>query len=219
MLVANLVGAEGVPKFQFLEAFADFLLSTVGMLLPDPFFLNQSPGNGLINVRNASIYGLSQLKRSGPLNVDFFSSAQNHHLSVMLCADLEDHFKADGLVQISTFFYETPYEPAVLSISGFKVNLNLTLLLPRIFDELADARVTLEGIPEVTSRVVTLTINGVEENGTIASSALADIINAMSSGPFGPFVDSKIAKSIKEAISRLSKKIQTKSDEWMTKIP
>ncbi|VDL60114.1 unnamed protein product [Hymenolepis diminuta] len=199
----------------FINTFIDYLLSLMRLILPEPMQMSKSPFN-LINVENASIYGLRHVVRSCPVKLNTYSTPDNDYINCILCVDLKDYFKVDALFQISTLFYDTDFSPAILQLYNFTINFNLTLTLPKVYQNTTESLLHLDGTPKVEiSRLKFLPSPNADE-GT-AFSVLSELTSLLSFGPFGGYIEAKMGSSIRKTIKRVNEKMQKSVGKFVNK--
>lgn len=168
--------------------------------------MNKSP-EGLINVENASIYGLSNASRGCPIELKVNSTPAADYLNGILCIDLKDFFKVDAIFQISTFFYDLGPNPATLQLFDFEVRLNLTLTLPKVYQENSRALLKLDGTPTVELSRLKFTPPPDADTDN-AFHIFTDLAGILSAGPIGGYVEMRIAEAIQKALERVNESIQ-----------
>ena len=189
-----------------VEAFVDYVLNLLPLILPDPLPMNKSP-KGLINVENAKIYGLSHINRSCPVTLNVYSTPTDHHVNTILCIDLKDNLKIDALFKLSTMLYDSDLKPGILHLFNFTMSLNLTLNLPRTYNETSEALFQLDGIPTVEmSKLEFLPPQNESNQGLFGF--LMDFTSFISSGPLGGYIEKKIGEAIQKAIKQTNQKMQ-----------
>ncbi|VDO03414.1 unnamed protein product [Rodentolepis nana] len=190
----------------FVNTFIDYLLSLIRLIAPEPMKMNESPYN-LIVVKNASIYGLREVIRSCPVKLTTYSTPEDDYINFILCLDLKNYFKVDGLFQITTLLYDTDFTPAILQLFNFIVNFNLTLTLPKTYQNTTEALLHLDGIPRVEiSRLQFSAPPNVDER--TAFGFLSDLTNLLSSGPLGGYIEAKIGSTIRRTIQLVNQEMQ-----------
>ncbi|VDM17613.1 unnamed protein product [Hydatigera taeniaeformis] len=189
-----------------IEALFDYLLSLLRFMLPEPLTMNKSP-KGMINVENASIYGLSNATRGCPMDLNVYSTPAADHISGILCIDLKNFFKIDAIFQISTFFYDSNPNPSTLQLFNFKVRLNLTLTLPKIYQENSGALIKLDGIPTVEISRLKF-IQPPDADISDDFDFLTDLAGTLSAGPLGGYIEMRIGEAIQKALKELNKSLE-----------
>lgn len=199
----------------FVNTFIDYLLSLLRLVLPDPMAMNES-SKQLITLKNASIYGLRHIERSRPAVLNAYSTPDNDYINCLLTLDLKDHFKVDGFFQISTFLFDSEFSPAILQLFDFIIGLNLTLTLPKAYDNTSEALVRLDGIPTVKiSRLKFTSPSEAEEESIFGF--LTYITSLLSSGPLGGYIEGTIGRGIRKATERLNEKMQKTVEKYVDK--
>nr|CDS34018.1 conserved hypothetical protein [Hymenolepis microstoma] len=213
---SSLIGEKTKEADIFVNTFIDYFISLMRMAIPEPIQMNKSPNN-LITLKNASIYGLRHVIRSCPVKLNTYSTPENDYINCILCMDLKDYFKVDGLFQISTFLYDTEFTPAILQLFNFTVNFNLTLTLPKVYQNTTEALLHLDGTPRVEVSRLQFTSPPDVDEGT-AFGFLSDLTNILSSGPFGGYIEAQIGKSIRNAIKIVNQKMQKTVEKLVNKL-
>ncbi|KAL5112813.1 hypothetical protein TcWFU_008798 [Taenia crassiceps] len=189
-----------------VETLFDYLLSLVRLTLPEPMSMNTSP-KGLINVENAKIYGLSSATRSCPVDLKVGSTSTADYFNGTLCIDLKDFFKVDAIFQINTIFYDFGPNPATLQLFDFKVNLDFTVTLPKIYHENSRALLKLDGAPIVEISRLEF-IPPPDADGDDAFNFFTDLTGIISAGPIGGYIEMRIAQAIRMALEQVNKSVQ-----------
>lgn len=197
------VSCKATPVEGFLETFEDFILATIGILLPDPFYVNQSISGESINFRKFYIHGLKHLKHNCVFEADMSTTAEQYYFKTKICIAFGNHFSVDGLLQMCTLLYDTDYEKARLEILGLEIDVGLTLSFPRKFNK----EVGIGVMPGLITDVRMTGINVVPEDENTVLAELGDMVNMFSFGPIGGYIEAMMAKSIKKAFKRFIGKV------------
>ncbi|VDD83650.1 unnamed protein product [Mesocestoides corti] len=214
LLIATLPGQTASADVSILiETFLDYLLATMRLILPEPLYMNKSP-EGMLNLRNASIHGLSYARRNCPIDLNVFSTDDSHHISGNFCLTFEDHFNISALIQITSLLYDSDFEPAVVHFHDLNVRVNLTLKIPKKYNAVG-ALVDLQGKPIIEMRGFNLTaVNGDNDDEVSDGfSILSTLGSVMSMGPLGGYIEFRMANSVQKAIKILNAKLQDKIDD------
>lgn len=155
--------------------------------------------------------------RSCPITLKTYSTPENDYINCMICLDFKDHLKMEGLFQISTFIYETDFEPASLRLFNLTVELNLTLALPKVFKNTSvhEPPLQLDGFPNVTMHSLKFYPLANSKNDTTFS-LLGDIVNLLSPTPLGGFIEARFANTIRQFIKTTSEKLQESVEKFVS---
>ncbi|KAH9287316.1 hypothetical protein ECG_01940 [Echinococcus granulosus] len=189
-----------------VETLIDYLLNVLRLTLPEPMSMNKSP-KGLISVENASIYGLNYASRGCPIALKVLSTPTADLISGTLCIDLKDFFKIDAIFKISTFFYDSDPNPATLQLFDFIVRLNVTLTLPKIYQEESGALLKLDGTPTVEmSSLKFIPPPNADTHDTF--NFITDLVGTLSAGPIGGYIEMRMAEAVQKALGQINKSMQ-----------
>lgn len=144
---------------------------------------------------------------SCPVKLNTYSTLDNDHIICILCEEMKDYFKVDGLFQISTFFHDIEFNPAILQLSNFTLNFTLTLMLPKVYQNTTEAQFHLDGTSKVEiSRLKFSPLPNANER--TMSSLMSEPVSLLSPGLFGGYSEAKIGCSIGKTIKRVNEKMQ-----------
>ncbi|KAM7540351.1 hypothetical protein Aperf_G00000024621 [Anoplocephala perfoliata] len=198
----------------FVDTFVDYLLSLLRSFIPDAITLDKSPGH-VVSIRNATVYGLRHIERGGPTVLNGHSTPDNDYINCVLSLDLKNYLKVEGLFQITTYLYDSGFSPATLQLFDFIVGVNLTLTLPRIYENTSEALLQFDGVPKVDISRLQFTTSEDEEGSMF--SILGYMTSLLSSGPLGEYLESKIGHGVSLAIKRLNNKMQETVGKFVDK--
>ncbi|VDK38612.1 unnamed protein product [Taenia asiatica] len=168
--------------------------------------MNKSP-KGMLNVENASIYGLSNALRGCPIELKVKSTSTADYIIGTLCIDLKDFLKVEAIFQISTFFYDWGPNPATLQLFDFKMRLNLSLTLPKIYEENSRALLKLDGTPVVELSRLNF-IPPPDADTDDAFYFFTDLAGIFSAGPIGGYIEMRIAEAVQKTLKKLNESMQ-----------